>query len=136
MVACVFAAVWVRSLHSRLFIFVELGKPIDGRINVYCSANQMDILLQQNTRWDFAFGERQLNATSNALNDFWFFDVQNIDEEIVDDVQQVAPGYEVRVYFYVIVLPLTLVSLWLLLSKPRPHNSKSPFKPISEAMRC
>lgn len=117
--ACVFAAGWLRSLHSREFLFIEFEFPIGGRINVYTSANQMDILLQRSTGWEFNFGEVSPIVTPNALNDVWLFDVQTIEEEIVDDVLQVAPGYEVRIYFHAIVIPLTLLSACLILWKPR-----------------
>ena len=120
LVACVFAAGWVRSLHSREFIFIEFEIPIGGRINVYTSADQMDILLQRSTGWVFDFGELDPIVTLNALDDVWFFDVHKIEGKIVDGVQQVEPGYKARVYFYAIVVPLTLISLRLLLfSKPR-----------------
>ena len=88
----------------------------------------MDILLQRSTGWYFAFGEQSIEA-SNIHSEFWFFDIKNIDEEIEDDVRQVAPGYEVRIYFYVIVLPLALISILLLLfSKPCQSMPQSPSK--------
>ncbi|MEI8021667.1 MAG: hypothetical protein WCH39_25885 [Schlesneria sp.] len=124
-IACVFAAGWLRSLHSREFIFIEFEIPIGGRINVYSSANQLDILLQRSTGWYLDFGKADPVVTLKALNGVWFFDIQKIEEEIVDGVLQVSPGYEVRIYFYVIVIPLTLLSAYLLLTKPRPTKRLS-----------
>ena len=123
--ACMFAAGWLRSLHSREFLFIEFEIPFGGRMNVYSNANQMDILLQRSTGWKFAFGEVDPIVTLNALDGVWFFDAQTIEEEIVDGVLQVAPGYEVRIYFYAIVIPLTLLSAYLLLTKSRPSKRVS-----------
>ncbi len=124
--ACVFAAGWLRSLHSREFIFIEFEIPIGGRINVYTSANQLDILLQRSTGWYLDFGEADPVVTLKALDGVWFFDVQKIEEEIVDGVLQVSPGYEVRIYFYAIVIPLTLLSAYLLLTKSRQSKRVLP----------
>jgi hypothetical protein len=123
--ACMFAAGWLRSLHSREFIFIEFEIPFGGRIFVHTSANQMDILLQRSTGWYFDFGEVDPIVTLNSLDGVWFFDVEKIEEEIVDGVLQVAPGYELRICFYAIVIPLTLLSAYLLLTKPRPTKRVS-----------
>ena len=125
-IACVFAAGWLRSLQSREFIFIEFEIPFGGRIHAYTSANQMDILLQRSTGWYFDFGKVDPIVTLNALDGVWFFDVQQIEEEIEDGVLQVSAGYEVRFYFYAIVIPLTLLSAYLLLPKPRPIKRVSP----------
>jgi hypothetical protein len=117
-IALVFTMGWMRSLHSREFLFIEFEFPFGGRINIYTSANQMEVLLQRSTGWTFAFGETDPIVTLNALDDVWFFDVQGIEEEVVDEVQQIAPGYEVRIYFHTIVIPLTLLSAYLILRKP------------------
>ncbi len=124
-IACVFAAGWLRSLHSREFIFIEFEIPFGGRIFAHTSANQMDILLQRSTGWHFDFGKVDPIVTLNALDGVWFFDVEQIEEEIVDGVLQVAPGYELRICFYAIVIPLTLLSAYLLLTKPRPSTRAS-----------
>ena len=126
LMACVFAAGWLRSLHSREFVFIEFEIPFGGRIHAYTSANQLDILLQRSTGWYFDFGEADPVVTLKALNGVWFFDVEKIEEEIVDGVLQVVPGYEVRIYFYAIVLPLTLLSAYLLLTTSRPSKRVSP----------
>ena len=125
-IACVFAAGWLRSLQSREFIFIEFEIPFGGRIHAYTSANQMDILLQRSTGWYFDFGKVDPIVTLNSLDGVWFFDVEKIEEEIVDGVLQVAPGYELRICFYAIVIPLTLLSAYLLLPKPRPIKRVSP----------
>jgi hypothetical protein len=65
------------------------------------------------------FGEVDPIVTLDTLDGVWFFDVQPIEESIVDEVLQVAAGYEVRIYFYAIVIPLTLLSACLILWKPR-----------------
>jgi hypothetical protein len=113
LIACVFAAGWVRSLRAREFMFIEFEFPFGGRINVYTSPNQMEILLQRSTGWLFVFGEVDPIVTLDTLDGVWFFDVQPI------EVLQVAAGYEVRIYFYAIVIPLTLLSACLILWKPR-----------------
>jgi hypothetical protein len=130
--SCMFTAGWVRSLCSREFIFIDFEIPIGGRIHVYTSASQMDILIQRSTGWHFDFGEVDPIVGLNAFDDVWFFNVRQIEEEIVDGVLQVAPGYEVRLYFYAIVIPLTLISLWLLLSKPKGSNQEKITEPVPE----
>ena len=125
-IACVFAAGWLRSLQSREFIVIEFEIPFGGRIHAYTSANQMDILLQRSTGWYFDFGKVDPIVTLNSLDGVWFFDVEKIEEEIVDGVLQVAPGYELRICFYAIVIPLTLLSAYLLLTTSRPSKRVSP----------
>lgn len=129
LMACVFSAAWVRSLTTRDFIFIEFEFPFGGRINTYTMSNQMKILLQRNSGWLFDFGQTDSIVRLKPLKNVWFFEVQPIEEEIVDEVVQVSPGYEVGVYFHAIVIPLTLLSAWLLLSKPRTRTLKPALEP-------
>ena len=70
--------------------------------------------------WDFNFLAVDPDMSRLVLDgDVWCFDFRVIDEELRNGVQHIAPGYEVKICFYTMVIPLTLLSAYLLLSKPR-----------------
>jgi hypothetical protein len=132
--ACLFAAGWVRSMYSNDFVFIEFGFPFGGRINIYTSPDQMDILLQRSMGWCFDFGKVEPIRKRSRLTDVWLFDIHEIEEKIEDDVLQVAPGYKVSSFIHVIVIPLTALAAFLLLSKPKTSNPKKSAETISEKL--
>jgi hypothetical protein len=139
LMASVFAAGWVRSLYSNDFVFIEFEFPFGGRINIYTSPDQMDIFLQRSTGWCFDFGKVEPIRKRSLLTDVWFFDIHEIEEKIEDDVLQVAPGYKVRSFIHVIVISLTALSAFLLLTKSRHSTQQKIPEPVQSegaAMAC
>ena len=150
--ACVFMAGWVRSLNTGDMLILPIrqhskdsmtsvtadwlgsgqGSVVCGRYHMLVEANQVDDLIMIYFRPIYRTGEStgQFNLVNFGNQWQWQccgFGLCGHPEEQDDTWQWIL-----FIPYWSIVIPLTLISLWLLLSKPRQSNQKKTSEPVPE----
>jgi len=140
MVACVFMALWLRSLcledniqipstASSRKLFVSKDGTLAWRAGRGYASRIRPL------RWySYQLRPETFEGLKCLRNDEWC--VFNFSEYVDDEsVGGANKEYQLRIYsvaYWSIVLPLTAVSAWLLLSKPRVKKVDSPIIPTGE----
>ncbi len=128
MMACVLMAGWVRSLHRADFLACEPG-------HVYMGLHSVDTMLTGQLiagkdlspwGWPYFWSIDYVPHEEAVLHgDPWQLNTAGIRFKTIAESPYVYKGYLVAVCYPWIVVPLTMLSAWLLLSKPRPPKTKA-----------
>ncbi len=153
LMACVFAAGWVRSLDG---VNRFSMKDQDYRLNWFASFNG-SIFWQRVVPLDASKWSTQINEYAVELFDeyassvaeYLFGAILSNEDQFqwkyrflgfeIGETQHDGSMGAVRVTIWKLsyswlVIPLTLISCWLFLSKPRRSESKSPIEPVTESV--
>jgi hypothetical protein len=110
MVACLFAAGWVRGLRTRHLI--DTGRYIPGSRGIVIDSK-----------------DHSLTIMSRSGDVICLMPDGQLQTIVIASNQTVALERIIKIHYWIIVVPLTLLSAWLLLSKPRAGKHASPVEP-------
>ena len=114
LLALVFTAGWVRSV-------VTAATPFRPNLIAFSPAT-----------YEVKDGDFVGIGTERQSLTWWEFDTYDVDDPTGHIGNTTAPVIVFAIPFWSIILPLTLVSAFLLLSKPRKSSQTKPIEPIAE----
>jgi hypothetical protein len=135
MLACLFAAGWVRSRS----IIDNFGGPTRGRFEVGINSidNSIDLTLfvrgtSNETVWRMPDHDSCENVPLDVVFDGFIWVISLCGFKVGYQLPPQCCHTVCLIPYWSIVIPLTLLSAWLLLSKPRTKPEPPPITPASE----
>ena len=134
LMACVFAAGWVRSysIHDMIYGLVVLGHERE----FHSILGDLMITTFQSGQVRIPFYYESYSTNNNTMEPIeygiWPLYVQH-PSEIFRSTRHFG-GQFISIRYWSIVLPLTVLSAFLLLTKPRKSNQKKTLEPIPEKL--
>lgn len=125
--ACVFATGWLRSLSVMdALIVCNSTKMMTSFYGTLSWAPFPFLLPSTDPVWESSPVE---NPSTACAPKFYYIQPVHVNQQEVHDLSKSPPGrieYDVHIHYWAIVVPLTLLSAFLLLSKTRAHSDGPP----------